>query len=200
MNDLMKDIHRDMEVPVRYRGLEFIDYDTEYNKQDKLLQKVQQLAEERQWIFLSGSSPGTGKTHLAVTAMGLSWANDKYRSGEQPDPDRYIYLPVRDFSEHIISLGFERYQYITQLRNHRCIAFDEIGRERPDNHIVIQSIENIVDYFYNCNKQIIATTALSKQELANRYDGSMLDRISEMGEVIEVTGKSYRKQKKNRRV
>ena len=197
MNDILKAAHKSMEVPLRYRGLECIDFDVEYNNQKELLQRVQELAQQRKWIFLSGSTPGTGKTHLAVIALGLSWALDRYKNGEPPPPETYIYIPVRDFSEQLISLGYDRYNYITDLRrDHRCIMFDEIGRERPDNQIVIQSIENIIDNYYNYQKQIIVTTALSLKEMISRYDGSMLDRISEMGEVIEVSGKSYRKQLK----
>jgi len=174
-----------MGVPKRYREVAFDTYDVNFNNNEVKVNEIKELVEQGRWVVLSGRTTGIGKTHLAISAMGrLSYIKSI--------PEwKCLFVNLRSEGERLLMAGLEREDIIKDWMSKKCLLLDELGRE-PDK--MINNVERIIDGFYNDMKPLIITTPLSKKELRenNRYDGSILRRITDCGKIIEITGKTYR--------
>ena len=181
-----------MGVPKRYREVAFDTYDVNYNNNKAKVSEIEKLVEQGKWIVLSGKQTGIGKTHLAISAMGRL-------SHIKSIPNRKcLFVNLRSEGERLLMAGLERENIIRDWLSYKCLLIDELGRE-PDK--MINTVERIIDVFYNEMKSLIITTPLSKKELREdeRYDGSILRRITDCGKIIEMTGKTYRLASKDAR-
>lgn len=181
-------IMRDMKVPKLLRDKTFQNYDVKFNNHSNEVKKIIQLTESRKWIVITGKTSGVGKTHLAVASMFNSWSRDTICL----NPQRYLYLNVRLEGLKIDTAGYNLTEILEELEGKRCLLMNELGRE-PDR--IIHILEALIDDLYEWDGQLIATSPLTSADFQARYCGSILDRIDERGEIIELKGKSYRQRK-----
>ena len=90
---------------------------------------------------------------------------------------------------------------------YRSMLFDEFGEAKDENvKIMGNSIEFIIDILYKRNQKYtralengykprttMLTSNLSKEEIIDRYDKKIVDRLFQMCEIIEWKGESKRK-------
>lgn len=131
---------------------------------------------------------GTGKTHLAF-ALGWAWLENGrtvlyyqvenlldalrrgYSNWQRGDPDGYS--NILQFTQNV-----------------GLLILDDFGAQH-ETEWAASKLEQIVDYRYVNKKPLIATTNLA----LNRLQARIADRLAE-GVLVQLTGESFRKQKK----
>jgi len=134
---------------------------------------------------------GTGKTHIAF-ALGWAWLE----SGRS-----VLYYQVENLLD-ALRQGYSSWQkgdpegYDTILKftqNVHLLILDDFGAQH-ETEWAASKLEQIVDYRYINKKPLIATTNLA----LNRLPARIADRLGE-GVLVQLTGESFRKQKKTSR-
>lgn len=178
-----------MRVPLSLRHCAFANYDVNYNNHASVVSEIKDLAQQRKWIIIGGVNNGIGKTHLATAAMVMSWNRVK----DKEYWHRYVNM-LSDGSR-LWNMGKDRDVIVKDWLRMDCLLLDELGRE-PDGmkEIIYRIIGNAYDSGWgkSTSKQIIATTAMSKKNFQDKYDGFFIDRFNQCGKFIELDGKSYR--------
>jgi DNA replication protein DnaC len=131
---------------------------------------------------------GTGKTHMAF-ALGWNWLElgrtvlyyqvevlldalrRGYSSWQAGDPDGYDGI-----------LGF--------TRNAGLLILDDFGAQH-ETEWAVAKLDQILDYRYEYKKPLVVTSNLA----LNRLPARIADRLGE-GILVQLTGESFRKQKK----
>jgi DNA replication protein DnaC len=152
--------------------------------------KVKQYADgqyEHPFVTLLGLV-GTGKTHIALS-IGWSWL----RNGSA-----VLYYQVEDLLD-ALRRGYSSWQggdpdgyntIIQFARNVGLLILDDLGAHN-ETEWATSKLDQIVDYRYIHKKPLVATTNLA----LNRLPARIGDRLSE-GLLVQLTGESFRKQKK----
>jgi DNA replication protein DnaC len=83
----------------------------------------------------------------------------------------------------------ERYQ---DLVGKRVLIVDEIGTE-ADPRTSVAAIHDVVNRRQGARKMTLLMGNMSKRQLVERYDARTIDRLREVGAVIEVQGESMRR-------
>jgi DNA replication protein DnaC len=142
---------------------------------------------EHPFLTLLGTS-GTGKTHIAF-AIGWEWL----RQGAG-----VLYYQTEDLLD-ALRVGYSKWQsgdpdgYNSVLqftRNVGLLIIDDLGAQN-EKVWATAKLDQIIDYRYVHRKALLVTTNLALGRLTPRIG----DRLSE-GLLIQLTGESYRKQKK----
>jgi DNA replication protein DnaC len=161
------------------------------------LTRVRAFAEEwngEQGILLSGGV-GTGKTTLLVALV----RSLQERIIQRNRLVRLVTVP--DFLRELRA-GFEPQRqalgesYDRMLENYRAcgvLVFDDLGAEKMTEWAAEQ-FYMLVDHRYRQRLPIFASSNFSKEELAQRLDRRVLDRLRESCTMIEVVGPNWRDQ------
>jgi len=195
-----------MNIPLEFRDKTFEGY----RGKERIVAEIKALAEARKWTGISSSVTGIGKTHLACAAMELSWQNDLRHINDDgsvemwvgddwmriSDPSyndlrysrkKYLFVPVWLIGHKLAMAGIELPKILEDLMSYRCLLLDDLGKE-PDKAITL--VETLIMNAYDAWKQIIFTTSLSKDGLSDRYDGAVLRRILDKGEIVNLGNKT----------
>jgi len=173
-------------------------------------QHVKDLAKERKWIIICGRETGIGKTRLAVCAMLESYLNDTYKYvktetrwglNELGEYGSFVYPTGKATIKHHRENSYQFFslrrllkipdikdktELFKGLSTKRCVLLDEMGRE-PD-HWIKNQIDELIFGMEEYGQQVIGTSYLSVKDFRNYYDGSIVRRIEENGEIIELPG------------
>jgi DNA replication protein DnaC len=161
------------------------------------LARVSAFAEEwngEQGILLSGGV-GTGKTTL-LTALVRTLQE---RLIKQKRAVRLVTVPdfLRElragFEPQRQALGESYSRMMDQYRMCGVLVFDDLGAEKLTEWVGEQ-VYMLVDHRYRQRLPIFASSNFGKEELAQRLDRRVLDRLRETCTMIEVVGPNLRDQ------
>lgn len=138
--------------------------------------------QSRRWLILSGPV-GVGKTHLAVAVLLDA-------IGRNLEP---LYCPVVDMlARHRASFQTEdTMDYDTRLRDNDLLVLDDLGKERDDEKAK-EFLFGIINGRYEGDMPTIITTNLDGEGIKRRYGMPILSRLSEVGEIVVMTGSDWR--------
>lgn len=206
---------REMQVPIVYRGISFETFDPTMNKWNpKVIERIKQAAEKRRWIVICGEPSGVGKTMLAVSVLLELWLKDEEIKTEtfcnyDPDHDPDYGEKQRVIShEHRSTFGYrflslrrlrllktldEKQAVFAEAARHKVLLLDEMGRNPGD--WINELIDELTFSYFEDGKIIIGTSSLPRSSkrvdkkriigFRDYYDGSIIRRIEEFGEIIE---------------
>lgn len=142
--------------------------------------------DERRGLVLVGSY-GTGKTGLIASGLRViaeRWDETTHRLRFLTGPDLMAFLR-RGFDA---GKGEERYEdRLHELRTVRLLVIDDLGAERPTDWVQEQ-IFAIVNHRYEHQLPTWATTNYGLDELAERINPRVLERLLENAEVVDFAG------------
>jgi len=160
--------------------------------EDKWVLKVKEYISfnySHPFLTLLGAT-GTGKTHIAF-AIGWEWLiqgkSVLYNHGED------LLDSLRDGYSRTGRGDSESYDNIMRFtQNVGLLILDDLGAEQ-ETKWSIPKLEQIIDYRYVHQKPLIVTTNIA----LNRLPSRIADRLAE-GILIQLTGESFRRQKKTK--
>lgn len=127
---------------------------------------------------------GTMKTTMAVAVL---------RDLIERDPNQGYFIPMvslldqlneeRDSRSHILE---------DRIRHTRLLVLDDLGAEY-DHAWVAAKIDSIVTERYNRMKSTIVTSNLRRDEIRDRYQMRIFDRLKSTNKLITFAGKSLRR-------
>jgi len=87
---------------------------------------------------------------------------------------------------------YVRYAHASELEDidykyYKVLGIDDIGLESDKN-----LLSRIIHHYYDNFKILIMTSNLNMEKIIENYDARIVDRIIELSEIIEITGKSRR--------
>ena len=132
----------------------------------------------RKGLLLAGGY-GTGKTTIIKSIVSLI---------EYYTPMRFRFVPCVEMHTEVKEHGMKFFEK-------RPIVLDEIGRESKsikDYGTEIRPIQEMLAMRYNTQAWTFGTTNFNTKSLKEFYGGYIEDRLKEMFNIIEVTGKSFR--------
>lgn len=84
----------------------------------------------------------------------------------------------------------------TRWTSARCVVLSDLGAEFSDSKGSLMSdLENFIDEHYEGMHRLVVTTNCTSKDFQDKYGKRMLDRLSECGTWMSVTGDSMRKRK-----
>lgn len=201
-------------IPARFQGVLFADLDPGY--QPKAQKDCRKWAEsfdvtntgEIQSLLLYSPTPGVGKS-LLVSCIGNHIIENWYGDPAAPCPVRFVSGPglvrrIRStFDIRDTDVGHEREQEVYEkLGGVRLLILDDVGKEQPRSYRFTQEI-----YWYIINERVNAQLPIViNSRLPLTGEGSLeelmgedtVDRLYGMtgGRIIQITGQSYRRMKK----
>jgi DNA replication protein DnaC len=137
----------------------------------------------------------TGKTTLLVALI----RSLQERLIKQKRAVRLVTVPdfLRElragFEPQRQALGESYSRMMDQYRTCGVLVFDDLGAERLSEWVAEQ-VYMLVDHRYRQRLPIFASSNFSKEELAQRLDRRVLDRLRETCTMIEVVGPNWRDQ------
>lgn len=160
-------------IPARYDSVKIEDVPVH------ILEKFNKIRETRKGLYLHGKV-GTGKTHIAyalykseVARGALFWNTTELLHEIREDFDR----PHSD-----------KYREGERLMEHRNVLFlDDMGAEKVTDW-VLETFYLIINKRYNERLPFVFTSNLTIKELSNTLGDRIASRITEMCDVIELTG------------
>jgi DNA replication protein DnaC len=161
------------------------------------LSRVLAFAEEwngEQGLLLSGGV-GTGKTTLLFALI----RSLQERLIKQKQAVRLVTVPdfLRElragFEPQRQALGESYSRMMDQYRTCGVLVFDDLGAEKMTEWVAEQ-FYMLIDHRYRQRLPIFASSNFSKEELAQRLDRRVLDRLRETCTMIEVVGPNWRDQ------
>lgn len=127
---------------------------------------------------------GTMKTTMAVAVL---------RDLIEREPNQGYFIPMvslldqlneeRDSRSHILE---------DRIRHTRLLVLDDLGAEY-DHAWVVAKIDSIVTERYNRMKSTIVTSNLRRDEIRDRYQMRIFDRLKSTNKLITFAGKSLRR-------
>ncbi|NMK39945.1 ATP-binding protein [Megasphaera elsdenii] len=127
---------------------------------------------------------GTMKTTMAVAVL---------RDLIEREPNQGYFIPMvslldqlneeRDSRSHILE---------DRIRHTRLLVLDDLGAEY-DHAWVAAKIDSIVTERYNRMKSTIVTSNLRRDEIRDRYQMRIFDRLKSTNKLITFAGKSLRR-------
>lgn len=142
--------------------------------------------DERRGLMLVGSY-GTGKTGLVAAGLRVvaeRWDETTHRLRFLTGPDLMAFLR-KGFDAGPKGESYEQRLY--ELRTVRLLVIDDLGAERPTDWVQEQ-IFAIVNHRYEHELPTWATTNYGLDELAERINPRVLERLLENAEVIDFAG------------
>lgn len=126
---------------------------------------------------------GTGKTSLAIATMRRAM-DLKFTC---------FFIPMVSLLDTIFTMRDteEKYRFEQRIRNTNLLVLDDLGAEY-DQQWVLAKVDSIVTERYNRLRSTIITTNLGHNDLMNRYNKRILDRLDSTCRVINFDGKSLR--------
>lgn len=176
-----------MGAPTKYRSCSFEGFEAKSREQLQALRVVKEwVYGETPGLFLCGPV-GTGKTHLAVSALLamrarrwtgqfvsvlelLSKCRNSFRSGDGPE------------------------EILERLGMFDVLLLDDLGAEKP-SEFSRETLGLIVDRAYREESCIIITSNFDFQGLAARIDARSADRLNELCQAVKFSRPSYRQKR-----
>lgn len=157
------------------------------------------LSSKKSWVVFHGQINGTGKSRLAFEVIKAKWIASRRKSPfyddriVRDDISLYGFYNVPRVIEDIITAGVDRSNVLNSIISKKCLVLDELGRDSDRGNRSKSTIEYLINSLYDADETVVITTPLNPVEMKDRYDGSTIDRLTEMSEFIKITGKSYRR-------
>jgi len=203
LSDPLNDIERPQRKPIELYGLpkrlkgKSLDNLVGYSEQKATAAAAIQNGDS---VFITGSC-GTGKSHLAYGLMNIWYQIHKDECREYSLRARF--LPAVEFFHELKSTYGDNAettedQVIVRYTVDDLLVIDDIGAEKVSDWSR-QVFYLLIDRRYRDCRQTIITSNMKLQHLSAAIDDRIGSRISEMGPVIELTGKDWRVENSDRR-
>jgi DNA replication protein DnaC len=168
------------EIPKRYRGCRFENFDAYTPKLYRNVAILRQFSSERRGVVIFGPV-GCGKTHLAVASLVSFIAAGA----------RCIFTGAADFV-HRVQGAYGNAKEVTSevIDDQNVILLDDLGAERG-TETARASLLYLVDRVYCEKKRIIVTSNFSAKELYG-FEPRLASRLGEMSAFVELDGEDYR--------
>lgn len=139
----------------------------------------------RKGLLMTGTS-GNGKTHTLIGTCRDALARGRVAAWHNfPDFISRVQDSYSDWD------GPGRSEIIRQVCQHEIVLLDDLGHERQSADVTSITYE-LVDNLYRERKSLILATNLSFEEMGQRYDLAVVDRLRHMCEVVVMDGGSRR--------
>ena len=179
------------------QGKTFASFNQEQNK--SIYEKSIKYAEMQGGsLVLWGKRFGTGKTHLAISIARHIIENYPLAAFDYP-----LKCPVAITTEaellDRIRASFNNnseteHKIIESLTGSKLLIYDDVGKVTPQNYDFLYRISFLlIDRLYCKGIRLVMTTNLGIAELAHHMGEACVSRLHEMGDIVEVKGKDYRK-------
>lgn len=193
-------------IPERYQGKTFINYD-QTGRVKETAAAVSAIRKGRS-VFITGEC-GTGKTHMGLGLI-YEWCRENFTAAPRGDGvvvanyeanDVPVFAPMievlasirhamnttkRDIDEEVI---------LAEYLERPVLMLDDVGSEKATDW-TRQVLYTIIDRIYRTNQQLILTTNLSLQQLAEVTDDRIASRLAEMCYKVTLKGPDRRLEKK----
>lgn len=168
------------EIPKRYRGCRFENFDAYTPKLFRNVAILRQFSSERRGVVIFGPV-GCGKTHLAVASL-VSFIAAGARCG---------FTAAADFV-HRVQGAYGNAKEVTRevIDDQNVILLDDVGAERGTES-ARASLLYLVDQVYCAKKRIIVTSNLTAKDLYG-FEPRLASRLGEMSAFVELDGEDYR--------
>jgi DNA replication protein DnaC len=168
------------EIPKRYRGCRFENFDAYTPKLARNAAILRQFSSERRGVVIFGPV-GCGKTHLAVASL-VSFILSGARCG---------FTGAADFVYRVQG-AFGNAKEITSevVGDHQVILLDDVGSERA-TETARASLLYLVDQLYGAKKRIIVTSNFTAKDLYS-FEPRLASRLGEMSAFVELDAEDYR--------
>lgn len=170
-------------VPSRYHREGLDTFRTETAELSAALHKVIDFTKSSgcRVLILCGK-PGTGKTHLGCGII-------RERGG--------IYVPMLRLVYEVDStMSYKARETKVQLLDRLCeapmLVLDEIGRMKVREDFQKELAAYVIGERYANGLPTVLISNLNKRDLVGWLETAVMDRLNECGEVIELTGSSFR--------
>lgn len=168
------------EIPKRYRGCRFENFDRYTQKLTRNVAILRQLCSERRGVVIFGPV-GCGKTHLAVAHL-VSFIEAGARCG---------FVGAADYVHRVQGAYGNAKEITTEMAGDRqAILLDDLGAERG-TETARASLFYLVDQLYCAKKRIIVTSNLSAKELYS-FEPRLASRLGEMSAFVELDAEDFR--------
>lgn len=173
-----------MNVPAAYRGCRFENFEANTADQRRVKDAVQRWIDEAEsGLFLCGGC-GTGKTHLAVSALLAFLARGcrgRFVSVQE------LLTECRDSFRNDRGLD----EILEHVYGASLLLLDDLGTENPTN-FARETLALVIDRAYRDQQTIIITSNYDFEALVERLDVRSVDRLIEICLAVKFTGQSYR--------
>lgn len=127
---------------------------------------------------------GTGKTTMAVAAL---------RELIEKEPNQGYFIPMVSLLDQLNEERDSRSHILEErIRHTRLLVLDDLGAEY-DHAWVAAKIDAIITERYNRMKSTIVTSNLRRDEIRDRYQMRIFDRLKSTSKLITFAGKSLRR-------
>lgn len=176
-----------MGVPLAYRSCSFESFEAKTKEQRQALRVA------KEWVYsgtpglLLCGPVGTGKTHLAVSAllaMGARRWTGQFVSVLE------LLLKCRNSFRG----GDGHEEIMERLSMVDVLVLDDLGAEKP-SEFSRETLGLIVDRAYREESNLIVTSNFDFQGLAERIDERTADRLAELCQAVKLSGSSYRQKR-----
>lgn len=176
-----------MGVPLVYRSCSFESFEAKTKEQHQALRVAKEwVHSETPGLFLCGSV-GTGKTHLAVSALlairARGWTGRFVSTLE-------LLLECRSSFRN----GGGPEEIMDRLSRAGMLVLDDLGAEKP-SEFSRETLGLIVDRAYREESSLIVTSNFDFEGLAERIDERTADRLAELCQAVKLSGSSYRQKR-----
>jgi DNA replication protein DnaC len=168
------------EIPRRYCGCRFENFDGYTQKLARNVTILRQLSSERRGVVIFGPV-GCGKTHLAVASL-VSFMLAGARCG---------FVGAADYVHRVQGAYGNAKEVATELiADRNVILLDDLGAERG-TETARASLLYLVDQLYCAKKRIIVTSNFTAKDLYG-FEPRLASRLGEMSAFVEMDGDDYR--------
>ncbi|MDD3878976.1 MAG: ATP-binding protein [Syntrophomonas sp.] len=202
-------------IPPRLINASFSNYKPVCLEKERALTKCQaftakglDIIRQGQGIFLQGPV-GTGKSHLAVSALRALLENNADHFGRLVSENRFVGEPVFEgYYCSMISvvdllntlresftadnLKAAARQLLHRIRCDTIVILDDIGAEKPSEWVEEQ-LYALIDLRYRMQRSTFFTTNCTLKQLEGQIGCRSVSRIMEMCEGVRVGGEDWRK-------
>lgn len=134
-----------------------------------------------------------GPVGTMKTSMAVAIAQELMQSEHS-----VLFIPLAELFDNLIRMSKQKdnVEYLAfenRLKNVSLLILDDLGTEYPGDWIR-NKVDAIISYRYNRLKPICITTNLIPNELADRYQERVYDRLKGSSALITVVAESVRKE------
>lgn len=159
---------------------------------DRLVEKIRKLAEEKAQDILINGPCGCGKTHIAAAFVRLLMESRRIHY------NAVKFLPVVDFLLEVKATFNQRDEteesIIKAYERYRLLVFDDLGSEKQGDWTAT-TIYALIDRRYRNMQPTIITTNLTLEQIEQQLGSRTASRLSQYT-LINISMPDYRKKRK----